>query len=987
MPDDFEGLGGETAVSEAPSSTSNDLEGLSDTPAPSSVAQPTSTSTTSLPDSMEGLGDTPTTAPSLLQGVSSSPIGVAASGAGLLNEGLENVATGIGKAWNYAVGTPTSDTEAIANAPKTVIEGATKLEQIPENLVKRSLGWMEGLSDQPSLPTDTTLQGEAPTFHDLLSHSIKGLSPEATEEASKSIGMIGELVGDPMWFLHLGGLTKLGEAATKEGLLEPNIGKAGDAGQRALLTVGKTPLIKGQPILNAIGAGQTALRKAAPGFHTMTEDPEFNAHAERAYTSPGSNAEHQADVQGNSFNKAVKETLKSKTIDPDTLKAEMINYREPPGTVGQEVDPSEIQSYRAQSALPQNLKDILDQQIEDNKSYATSEGKVPSENYLLHIQTPEWQKFKDEHFNAQEGGVGSGSPKNDSIQADIEREIANHGVNEANELSQSGKLGELFPNNPFQNTLNGFKGKIFSDDLAHIEGNRAIQNANVLRTKDFMEGVKQFAIPPGKIDENPKLTKNYSPVDSADHFSNEGGRLWFPKEQADFINGLNKPELADKNRVWAKGFKNVLEGTSTLTKLVNFGLKPASAPFNYLSNLNLQYLNKLFSANNVQKGLRIISNDRMNKLSDKIVLKSPKYGEITEKKLMDMAHRNRGIGMGLEKSEIANARLPQVLWDNKVVKGAMAVHMFAEDASRLPAFMTALERGSTWEGAALQTRKALYDYSDLGPADQAIAKYVPFYRFARMNMPKMVERMISEPARTTAIEKARESWNRSQGQQQNENNLPGYEREEEPWALNNNKDSPTWVEGGRYMTQNDINRPFGNPDVFGETDPAKAALMYAAGMVNPFLKTPIEEMANTNFNSGTPIAQNPKANHGLGEMRDLVPGLAMPAKIEYALNQLSPFSMVRAGLDQTVPGPLRALHELGGVNAFTQQPEVDQTYKDTQVKKGLNGLADAITLFSRKYASDEAHGKTRQAELDRQNREDALKEQEELAPKALGALQ
>lgn len=1212
--DDFEGLDNTTNAQNAPTQTtalptsgSSNLEGL-EGPANASTDGITST-----PSDFEGLdGSTSTTTPtsSLATGINNSPIGWAGWGAQKLEEGIGAIGNGIGNAYDWATGTPTASTAAIANAPKTIIEGAIKAEQVPENLVKRGLGWMEGLDTSQEVPNQTTIPGQAPSYHDILFNApgIKDLDPASREAMAKNLGAVGELVGDPMWFLHLGGLTASGKEAVKAGMLELNIAKAGQAGQRAALTLGNTPIVSGKPILNAIGAVQTGLRKAVPGFHTMTEDPEFNHMAEERSIAPDSYSHHISDEVGDDLNKTINDHAKQLGTTPLELNRRMMDYREPPGSqnqlpddlnrsafakqidkisdihksmaeqqdkVSSLVDPIDnarlnlmesmgnqshdiVQDYKSdlqdisdqlsnksnnikqladeskglkqkydelvfehsqlpdtydrslqqsiraseiskslkqieskrnqinstnddnlmdlhdlrerqklkqkeidqslttkglapslnvskqtnqmrskiadlkqqasiemanldslrqgkeaesnnlegmnqrltaiqqamrdkQSAigesLPPALRQIADTQIKTNRGYLPNEGIIEDNDYYLHhTGTPEWKNFKDEHFNDQSKESGSSAPKSDQIAAHDERGVKMT-AREANYLFQTGHGDKVFPNSKFPNTLKTFRKPIFSENIANIEANRFLQNSKVNRVSDFMEGAKQFSIPESKLDKNPKKLIDYAPVKS-DHYYDTGGERWFPKDHADFINGLQNPKLPEMNQGW---FKNFLQGTSTLTKLVNFGLKPASAPFNYASNLNLAFLNHLLSLKNVAKGLAVIIKHRFGKLdSNKKVIYSPRYKKwINEKELMDRANKHRAIGMGIQRSEIANAQLPNKVMDSALIKGAMAYHMFAEDASRLPVYMTALERGGTWEGAAKQTREAEYDYSDLGKNDKKIAQYIPFYRFARLNMPKMVERMISDPARSTLVPRATQAWNQSQGQQSNENDLAGYHRESEPVYVGKDaQGKPIWVDVGRYMTQYDPNKVVGAADDLGEFHPVSGALKYAAGMVNPFLKTPIEEAANENFANNVPIAQDTHANGGLGEFRDVAPGLpAMPAKIAYALNQLSPFSMARTAADQTIPLEYRALHELGGINAYAQQPEVDQTYKGMAVKKQVNNLEYAIKLFARKYASDDADGNTKQAEIDKRNLEDAIKEAEKLTPQAVGALQ
>jgi len=96
--------------------------------------------------------------------------------------------------------------------------------------------------------------------------------------------------------------------------------------------------------------------------------------------------------------------------------------------------------------------------------------------------------------------------------------------------------------------------------------------------------------------------------------------------------------------------------------------------------------------------------------------------------------------------------------------------------------------------------------------------------------------------------------------------------------------------------------------------------------------------------------------------------------------------MARVAADQSVPLPYRLLHELGGVKAFTQEPDVDRMYKTNAGKKDIEGLKGNMRLFMTKYQSDLAAGKTANAKMDMDNYNDAYQDYLKYSQKVLEGL-
>ena len=66
-----------------------------------------------------------------------------------------------------------------------------------------------------------------------------------------------------------------------------------------------------------------------------------------------------------------------------------------------------------------------------------------------------------------------------------------------------------------------------------------------------------------------------------------------------------------------------------------------------------------------------------------------------------------------------------------------------------------------------------------------------------------------------------------------------------------------------------------------------------ASMVNPAIKMWPEEIKNINTATGTSIAKDTHANHGLGEKVNLAPGIDLPSKIGLCLQPIQSFCRIQ----------------------------------------------------------------------------------------------
>jgi len=212
----------------------------------------------------------------------------------------------------------------------------------------------------------------------------------------------------------------------------------------------------------------------------------------------------------------------------------------------------------------------------------------------------------------------------------------------------------------------------------------------------------------------------------------------------------------------------------------------------------------------------------------------------------------------------------------------------AEGNARVAVFIDALRKGKSADEAAMLVKKTLFDYSDLSSFERNVLKRViPFYTWTRKNIPAQIEGILKNPQRYQKITTARENIEYKHGRPDPEftewwgKRVPiyiGKEAEGDIWNL---------VSLLNYAPVADLER-LGNPvQLIGE-------------MVSPFMKEPLEQLANYSFYRGKAIQKYK------GQTQDFL-GVKMPKRIAKLaenlvpiaeLNRLNPYGMFGEALLQ-----------------------------------------------------------------------------------------
>jgi hypothetical protein len=243
-------------------------------------------------------------------------------------------------------------------------------------------------------------------------------------------------------------------------------------------------------------------------------------------------------------------------------------------------------------------------------------------------------------------------------------------------------------------------------------------------------------------------------------------------------------------------------------------------------------------------------------------------------------------------------------------------------------FLANVKNGADFLEAADNTKKFLFDYSDLSDIEQKVFKrVVPFYTWMRKNIPLQLEMLFDKPFIYKGYGIAKENIERASGNQR----LDDTEKNE--FAQN-------WIQLP-FTSKGKSGKPepmFFNPSLpLADLERADVTSLPKTlfSSFTPFAKVPIELLANKNVYFNSPISR------GVGDMREApsyLPVDKVDAKTRYVLQNIPMLENINK-LTNTSSGAeeqgLSALKILGGANLYSF--DVDK-YKKWSLRDRLKQL-------------------------------------------------
>ena len=892
--------------------------------------------------------------------IQASPIGQIASqvefGEKIMGKGLGAV----GKAYDWAVGQPTAATAGIARFPKTALAKVAEVEQIPETLIKKGLLHLEGKPNKSS--TWANVFYNAPGA---------GLLPkEARKSLAKTAGVIAEPVLDPMFFARPLGATAKGMEAAKAGMMAENIGQAGRAGERALLAadipgVGRKTVIQGKPILDLMGNIQSGLRKNFPGFHTKTSSTPFNMMREEKLISPDNYATMISNERIAVEDAIVLKHAKELGIDPAELRTKMTEAIEPKGSQAKGPFIPETQE-----AFPKPVQELVDKYKGERQKFHKTESAIKDfgnrDFYQKHVRTPEANEFLKSVWGDKEVPQFVSKVSGKNVSAKKRDMSADYTINEINNIFREGKANEKLYGGKFPEA-NNFKKNYFSDDAVRVAAERYLQNAKVLNAHDFKTHTERtFGMPPDAFHKGRANGELKADEWTESLASNGKDKIFYPKEIGDF---LNHSEQLAKNPMVSKGIKKVWGHVMDYIRIAGYGGLPKSVIDNILGGPVLLLMNDIFDPVSHIQAASLATKMARGKVGNGIVLEHPTLGKLTEQHVLDIAKKERGVGLGLARFELSNVEAGKNLVNTKWVKGMMDAQDFAENINRLSGVINTLKKGYTPAGAGKATRNAMYDYSDLSAADRSIRRGIPFFTFTRKNLPAMMGLSVKNPALFSAPEKFREAMGGDESKK-NERMMYESKRDQMPLYLGMKDGEPWYSYMGRYLPMSDMNRFIASGEDVGEMarkTPAKA-IESAVGMFSPVGKAPVEAALNYSMFRHGPIQRMP------GERTLFMRGMPpLPPKLTYALQNVPLLNQLGALSNPNHPKSLTAFRGAFGpeIKEFNTE-EAGLAYKRGQ-KKILYDAKNLPKLYASQAAIRRQRGDVEGALESERNMREAIR--------------
>jgi anti-anti-sigma regulatory factor len=178
--------------------------------------------------------------------------------------------------------------------------------------------------------------------------------------------------------------------------------------------------------------------------------------------------------------------------------------------------------------------------------------------------------------------------------------------------------------------------------------------------------------------------------------------------------------------------------------------------------------------------------------------------------------------------------------EGALFRGSRWTGQLVEDHARLSHFIDRINKGDTFEDAALSVKKFLFDYSELTEFERRKLKLIlPFYTWTRKNLPLQLEQLIKKPGRAAAIHKAQLIFEPENAEEIKENLAPWLQRGHPiilPWK--DPSGMPLVIAGEGFLPIFDLNVA---------ANLSKANFADLIDMLTPLIKTPYELQTNKNL--------------------------------------------------------------------------------------------------------------------------------------------
>ena len=241
----------------------------------------------------------------------------------------------------------------------------------------------------------------------------------------------------------------------------------------------------------------------------------------------------------------------------------------------------------------------------------------------------------------------------------------------------------------------------------------------------------------------------------------------------------------------------------------------------------------------------------------------------------------------------------------------------SETFVRFQAFMDGYAKYGDLDAAMNKVRMLHFDYRDLGPGDEWLRRIIPFYTWARNNVPLQLRTLVLQPGKIQRFMYAQENLQKTIGAEGEDS----WMNEVMPEWLSKNNGFITLIDTGGSKLGISNKLPFGDINTYLKWEGAAPELDLAGAVsgLGPVLRVPLEVATGRDLATGAPSTE------GAAEklVKDIIPQLGVAQRVitaaDYATPGSLPFSKEEKGLSETLS--LLGLPALVGLQAQTITPK------------------------------------------------------------------
>jgi hypothetical protein len=537
------------------------------------------------------------------------------------------------------------------------------------------------------------------------------------------------------------------------------------------------------------------------------------------------------------------------------------------------------------------------------------------DTYMPHIATKEADDVLN--LEAMKGKVFGTRPSAKTPQA-LGREI-------------DGTVAEINAKNMYGTT------KFFQDDPAIALGVADFNAAQAIAGRKFLDDAVQFGL---KEDVAPKHYVSIPEVPGI-------------KFEPSIAKQLNRSYKTISNQEEVNSFLKVYDGAQNWWKMWSLGARPAYHAKNTIGNLWNNYLGGVTTPKPYGDAAAFQIKVAKNNLEGKIAGYPTKelYDAMSTRGIFGEGQYGGDIARRMEETLQGASRNPLTLsTKNPILQGGFKMGQTIEDNARIALYIDQLNKGASLDKAAEHVRKYLFDYGDVSPFEKNVAKRIlPFYTWSRKNIPLQLEALATQPDKINKLNLAINNIQQAnQVQQPDLAQVPQYIREQAPVYVGSNAEAgtvtaiplqgliPTFDIGSITKFLNTETAPQGIQK--GKLGEAMSTVM---GGVSPFIKAPLEFVANYDFFRKKTIQEFE------GQTADFL-GVPMPVHLAKLASNL----IMLNELDRANPGSIFGSRtvdpitkEVTTLNSFYGLGTPRESRTDLPEEQRLNQYLTGIRLF------------------------------------------